>query len=224
MKKIGYESSFEPINIEDIKIDYESIINPRLEVSKMIKEWKEKSNKGFEDIMQKMKDSMTEREKELQEILRPFRLPLFCTSSEAKHLISREVKSRGYKKMRASLYLDIASLYGEYLEHLNKCLDEVERMREKGIDQNITFYDILVSKEADELASYVRNKNVAEALKGDSYKNDFPIYFNDLKCQFKIGSHRLSALNIGEIVTKHFIDFRQKEGPFNLKVAEYLSN
>lgn len=54
--------------------------------------------------------------------------------------------------------------------------------------------------------------------------NSYPIYANDLERQFKIGNQRLDALNVGEIVTRHFDGFMRKEGLFNLKIAEYLSN
>ncbi|MGL9725597.1 MAG: hypothetical protein ACR5KV_02615 [Wolbachia sp.] len=59
-------------------------------------------------------------------------------------------------------------------------------------------------------------------LKNIEYKSEFSMYSSDLEHQFKIGVQRLGALNTGKKVIKHFDSLG--EGPFNLKITEYLSN
>ncbi len=116
------------------------------------------------------------------------------------------------------------------LEYWDKCLKEVQEMKQEGIGNNITLYDILRDNDANKLISYTQGRKMVQMSEEGSCGNKFPIYGGDLERLLnKIGKQREDALNVGEMVTKRFGNFydgchMRKEGPFNLKIAEYLSN
>ncbi|KLT21741.1 hypothetical protein wVul_1486 [Wolbachia endosymbiont of Armadillidium vulgare str. wVulC] len=108
-------------------------------------------------------------------------------------------------------------------EYWNRCLDEVKRMKEEKIHNNVTFYNVLTG-DSNELAYSAWKGVLLKTSEGD-YKSKFPIYSNDLKHQLKIGNQRLDALQIAEIIIgKIFAKRVGKEGPFSRKIAGYLSN
>ncbi|WCR57689.1 ankyrin repeat domain-containing protein [Wolbachia endosymbiont of Ctenocephalides felis wCfeJ] len=137
----------------------------------------------------------------------------------AEFLIAHEIKLKG-SEVRKPDYL---TEHREISEYWDKCLDEVKKMKEEKVGGNITFYSILVSKSIDKLEYYMRNEQFTKVLERSNYRNKFPIYANDLDYLFKKAKQRVEALNIGEIVIKHF-DGLSKGGPAHLYIAEYLSD
>ncbi|RDD35202.1 hypothetical protein Wcon_00669 [Wolbachia endosymbiont of Cylisticus convexus] len=108
-------------------------------------------------------------------------------------------------------------------EYWNRCLDEVKRMKEEKIYNNVTFYNVLTD-DSNKLAYSAWRRVLLKTSEGD-YKSKFPIYSNDLKHQLKIGNQRLDNLQIAErIIGEIFTEHVGHEGPFSRKIAEYLSN
>ncbi len=68
-------------------------------------------------------------------------------------------------------------------------------MKEGKIDGNVTFYDILVSK-GSELASYMRNENIAKKLGDDTYKEEFPIYADEIENRYLVGKKRNEGIKL----------------------------
>ncbi|UVW83823.1 ankyrin repeat domain-containing protein [Wolbachia endosymbiont of Aedes albopictus] len=143
----------------------------------------------------------------------------------SKSLIENEIKLRGLEVEKPEcLQNPNTDLRTGMSKYWDECLEEIEKMQEKKIE-NITLYDILVSKGADKLVSYIRSRDVSDELEKVNYKNEFPIYGNGLERQYKIGKQRLDAFGVGEMGIKYFGGFTKNEmGQSSLKIAEYLSN
>ena len=87
-----------------------------------------------------------------------------------------------------------------------KCEKEIDRMkREKIVNANITFYDIL-SKDVRRLAMYVRNRNIVEALESGDYKKKFPIYSSIINNNFIKGERRREFLERGNKILDYLFN------------------
>ncbi len=85
-----------------------------------------------------------------------------------------------YNLIQSRLSHDLAQ---QMLEYRSRCIDELERMKEKKINKSCTLYDILKSKEANKLASYVRDRNMREKL--EKAKSEFPIFAERIESQYQ---------------------------------------
>ncbi|MGL9725541.1 MAG: hypothetical protein ACR5KV_02245 [Wolbachia sp.] len=65
-------------------------------------------------------------------------------------------------------------------KYWDKCLDEIERMKEEKVGNGITFYDILIGK-SNRFISHIRTAKVA--LDKDKHKK-FSIYANEIRNQY----------------------------------------
>lgn len=117
-------------------------------------------------------------------------------------------------------------------EEISECWDEIsdeiEKMRARNIDGTVTFYDILVSKDINELASYIQNKNVTKELEAKNYKSQFPLYANKIESQFHKGKIRKELLDKGEESIRKLVNIGHGiELPPELvcrKAVKYLPN
>ncbi|WCR58340.1 ankyrin repeat domain-containing protein [Wolbachia endosymbiont of Ctenocephalides felis wCfeJ] len=137
----------------------------------------------------------------------------------AEFLIAHEIKLKGSEAQKPDYLIE----HRKISEYWDKCLNEVKKMKEEKVAGDVTFYSILLSSSIDKLACYMRNEQFTKVLERSDYHNKFPIYGNDLDYLFKTAKQRVEALNIGEIVIKHF-DGLSKGGSAHLQIAEYLSN
>lgn len=104
-------------------------------------------------------------------------------------------------------YLKANEEISEYWdEFLGEVRNEISRMRAKRIDGAITFYDILTSKDSNELASYMQNKNITTELKAENYKSEFPLFANKIQSQHEIGTKRADLLKKGEESITRLVD------------------
>jgi len=144
----------------------------------------------------------------------------------SKLLIKHEIKLKGSEAQKPDYLVERRKMS----EYWNKCLDEVERMKEEKVDKGITFYDILTSREANKLISYEQSNEMVRVSEGGSCENKFPIYTCLLN---KIGKQRADALRVGETIIKDVKHVKCTDdgnvqeiniAPAAMNVAEYLSN
>lgn len=116
---------------------------------------------------------------------RPNTLLLDSRKEVTKPLIAHEIKLKASEAKKPRYAMEYSSCFEEEMsEYWDRCLDEVKRMKEEKIGNNVTFYDILIGKN-NELTSHARKEILSKALE-DDYKSKFPIYVNNLERQFKI--------------------------------------
>ena len=81
---------------------------------------------------------------------------------------------------------------------------KVKNMKsEKFVDTFITVYDIL-TKDANQLAMYVKNKSIVEAFGSGDYNEKFPIYASMLNRNFRNGEKRKEFLERGKQIFYSF--------------------
>lgn len=114
--------------------------------------------------------------------------------------------------------------HGEMSEFWDNCQDEVKKMQKEKIDGNITFYDILTSKDENKLARYIRNKNIVEVLEESDYKSEFPVYAGEIENQYQKGIKRGNLLNEGTVRIQNSDIGGKLPEEICRKVAKYLSN
>ncbi|WP_434732013.1 ankyrin repeat domain-containing protein [Wolbachia endosymbiont of Zygogramma bicolorata] len=116
------------------------------------------------------------------------------------------------------------SLIEKLSEYWDRCLDEVKKMQKEKIDGNVTFYDILTSKDDNKLARYIRNKNIVEVLEESDYKSEFPMYAGEIENQYQKGIKRENLLNEGTVRIQNSDIGGKLPEEICRKVAKYLSN
>ncbi|WMT84049.1 ankyrin repeat domain-containing protein [Wolbachia endosymbiont of Listronotus oregonensis] len=114
--------------------------------------------------------------------------------------------------------------HGEMSEFWDNCQDEVKKMQKEKIDGNITFYNILTSKDDNKLARYIRNKNIVEVLEESDYKSEFPMYAGEIENQYQKGIKRENLLNEGTVRIQNSDIGGKLPEEICRKVAKYLSN
>ncbi|XP_057324839.1 POTE ankyrin domain family member B-like [Microplitis mediator] len=77
----------------------------------------------------------------------------------------------------------------EFILHVNKCEEEILRLKPKINDTDFSFYDIL-TKSDDALIRFVRNINVVSSFNAEKLKVEFPIYGKKIVCRFKKACRR----------------------------------
>lgn len=93
------------------------------------------------------------------------------------------------------------STKGELTKFALKCENEIEMMKEEKLNgTGTTFYDVLTSKNLNQLANYTRNENATKVLDSNEYQCMFACYGSLLKNQFRRGVWRKSLLD----KVKHF--------------------
>lgn len=103
----------------------------------------------------------------------------------------------------------------------SSCEKEIASMKcEKITNPYISLYDILV-KDARQLAMYMRNERIVQALKSMDFKEKFPIYASMIESQFRKGMQRKGLLEKGI----NIFQFLYPEVPSDCtkKIFSYLS-
>ncbi|XP_065564538.1 putative ankyrin repeat protein RF_0381 [Artemia franciscana] len=110
-------------------------------------------------------------------------------------------------------------------EMQDQYLRELARMRkEKIVNSNISFYDILV-KGASSLAACMRNKNVVEISKTARYETQFPSYASIIKSQFRKGMERNNLLEpANRCFSSLFNGYTELPYECGEKILKYISN
>ncbi|WP_265017735.1 MULTISPECIES: ankyrin repeat domain-containing protein [unclassified Wolbachia] len=118
-------------------------------------------------------------------------------------------------------------LTGTYSTYWDKCKDEIkDKIVGRFDDRDISYLDLLKA-DTNEMASYVINDEIENALSNLDCKREFPIFGGQIKNKFDEGIKRRGLIDDGGIViTKYSGLYNDKELPLEVseKVASYLSN
>ncbi|MDR0288956.1 MAG: ankyrin repeat domain-containing protein [Rickettsiales bacterium] len=182
------------------------------------------ASKGYKDAVETLLKANAEVNVKDQHGWTPLDLAIVNGYEEtAKPLIAHEIKLKGSEAEKQNdLVRYNHGFIRELSQYWDRCLDEVERMKEEKVDEGITFYDILTSRETNKLISYAQSRKMVRISEGDSCENKFPIYAYDLKRLLnKIGKQRSDALNVGKTIIQRVCSLGNDGAMY---VAEYLSN
>lgn len=107
-----------------------------------------------------------------------------------KQHITKMITADLYVNKQNLLFLDEDSKTFE-----NQCKEEVARMKKERIgNSKITFHDVLI-KSVDQLSFLLRNETVANILRSEKFKTNFPKYADMIKSHFRKGELRKNLLD-----------------------------
>lgn len=73
----------------------------------------------------------------------------------------------------------------------NQCLVEIGLLKsEEFHHSSVSYYDILITKDIDQLAAFARNENIVKIVKSADFMDKFPIYWSTVVQQLKRGFGR----------------------------------
>lgn len=109
-----------------------------------------------------------------------------------------------------------------YREYYQRCLQEIEMMKEARFYNSVTLFHIFMSSDSV-ISGYARNEELVRALEENTYDNSFPIYFSSLKKRFCTIVERQRLRDSAAKVLSIIFDFNDQFHPVNRNIIYFLS-
>lgn len=115
-----------------------------------------------------------------------------------------------------------ALLNNEFVKrYYRRCQREITKLKEVKIIDNISYFNILIANDK-KLANYARNEAIIQAMKSGDFKEDFPVYAEDLESRFERGMDRKNVLEMSVQFLNEVAKFRIP-GPLVDEIFQYLN-